>query len=167
MTGASAAVFDCNTLLQAFGSPNGPARRCYDLVLARRVRLFLSSAIFSEFANVVSRPRSLRRFETTLTRVDAFLANLEATAEFCEHVPSTFDFPRDPTDEKYIDLAIATGAHLIVSRDLDLLDLMLDTDAVGQRLRTQYPSFRVLTPPAFLDLVDADDEEARTEGGHR
>ena len=74
-----------------------------------------------------------------------------------DSVPHTFDFARDPTDAKYIDLAVVTGAQLIVSHDNDLLDLMLDTDPAGRRLRAAYPSFRVLTPPAFLDWIDADE----------
>jgi len=42
---------------------------------------------------------------------------------------------------------------LVVSRDLDLLDLMNDANEEGRTLRARFPQFRVLTPPAFLTMV--------------
>jgi predicted nucleic acid-binding protein len=69
-------------------------------------------------------------------------------------VPTAFEYPRDPDDAPYINLAIATGANLIVSRDRDLLDLMQPGSADGTRLRADHPTFRVLTPPQLLQQVE-------------
>jgi predicted nucleic acid-binding protein len=69
--------------------------------------------------------------------------------------PHAFMLPRDPNDEMDIDLAIASGALLVVSRDNDLLDLMHDDDPVGVELRRLHPTFRILTPPEFIELAKA------------
>ena len=48
------------------------------------------------------------------------------------------------------DVAIATGALLVVSNDKDLLDLMNDSNQEGKALRSRYPALRILTPPQLL-----------------
>ena len=50
-------------------------------------------------------------------------------------------------------IAIASQAMLVVSRDHDLLDLMNESNVQGTLLRKSYPSFQVLTPPGFLELL--------------
>jgi predicted nucleic acid-binding protein len=71
--------------------------------------------------------------------------------------PAATGYRRNENDAPYIDLAIATGAMLIVSRDRDLLDLMSDDDPVGVTLRREHPTFAVLTPPEFLRVLGAPD----------
>ena len=51
---------------------------------------------------------------------------------------------------QHVNLAIASRALLVVSRDKDLLDLMSSTNPDGVALRRIHPTFRVLTPPGFL-----------------
>jgi hypothetical protein len=63
-------------------------------------------------------------------------------------VPEAFPLERDPKDEPYLDLAIAAGADYLVSRDLDLLDLM--KDGVFQ---ARYPNLTILDPTAFLQAI--------------
>ena len=64
-----------------------------------------------------------------------------------------FHYSRDPDDSKFVNLAIACGGMLVVSRDRDLLDLMSDTNAEGKQLRAAHPTFQVLTPPQFLKTL--------------
>lgn len=70
------------------------------------------------------------------------------------NVPSVFNYPRDPDDAHYVDLAVATQAFLVVSRDKDLLDLMHDSNAEGKSLRASYPELRIVTPPGFIQLLE-------------
>lgn len=53
--------------------------------------------------------------------------------------------PRDPKDEPYLNLAVAAQATFLVSRDLDLLDLIKDA-----AFRQRHPDLNILDPPAFL-----------------
>ena len=61
------------------------------------------------------------------------------------HVPETFKLERDPKDERYINLAIASTAAYLVTWDRDLLDLMDD-----KGFRRQFPGLTILEPPALL-----------------
>ena len=51
-------------------------------------------------------------------------------------------------DEPYLNLAIATQAPFIVSRDNDLLDLMKNDE-----FRKAYPALTIMDPVAFLKHV--------------
>ena len=144
------AVFDCNTFLQALAAPEGPAGRCMDLVVAGRVQLFVSPAVLGELETVAARPRVAAKLRLSSRRTEEFLRTLQSVSSLLTEYPEVFQYQRDPDDAHYVNLAIASGAFLIVSRDHDLLDLMDDTNADGALLRAWHPAFRVLTPPQFL-----------------
>ena len=63
-------------------------------------------------------------------------------------VPNAYSLPRDPKDERYLNVAMAANAEFLVSRDLDLLDLMKDAD-----FRRQFPGLTILDPAAFLKVM--------------
>jgi putative PIN family toxin of toxin-antitoxin system len=149
-----AVVFDCMTFLQATTSPTGPSAACFRLVEAGRVRLVVSQPILDEVRNVLSRPR-IRKRNPHLTdeAVDAFLTHVLQVATRAATPPAVFQYPRDPKDEPYLNLAISERATLLVSWDNDLLDLMKPDDEEGQRLRARPPGLMIVTPPAMLALV--------------
>jgi len=70
-------------------------------------------------------------------------------------VPRVFTLERDPKDEPYVNLALATGAQYLVSRDRDLLDLMSVAD-----FRQRYPALNILDPPAFLRALAEQEQPA-------
>jgi predicted nucleic acid-binding protein len=80
---------------------------------------------------------------------------LRKAAVLVPHVQEQWTYDRDPDDAHYVNLALAVGARLIVSRDKDLLDLMKESSQPGTALRAQHLEFRVLTPPQFLAIVEA------------
>jgi predicted nucleic acid-binding protein len=87
-----------------------------------------------------------------------FLDHLVDKGHMVEDVPRVYQYKRDPDDEPFLDLAIATQASFIVSRDNDLLDLMKDDD-----FRKAYPDLAIVDPPSFLAHVRS--ELAKTTGG--
>ena len=140
------AVFDCVILLQAAGRPTGPAAACLQAVRDGRLELFLSPDILAEVRDVLNRPKTLRKFPAlTPEAVDVFLGDVASHATTLPTVPKVFALARDPKDEPYVDLAVATGARYLISRDKDLLDLMGD-DA----FRQQFPGLTVIDPVALL-----------------
>ena len=62
------AVFDCMVLLQAAARATGPAAACLRAVRAGRLELFLSPDILSEVRDVLTRPKTLRKFPALYTR---------------------------------------------------------------------------------------------------
>ncbi len=66
-------------------------------------------------------------------------------AELLPAVPRTVTLARDPDDEPYLNLAVASGAAYLVTWDHDMLDLMKDASFVAQ-----YPELKILTPVELL-----------------
>jgi predicted nucleic acid-binding protein len=90
--------------------------------------------------------------------VEELLDRLARTATLLDPVPTHFAYVRDPKDEPYLNLAIAAGAHYLVSWDPDLLDLMTDSPEALD-FRQRFPGLTVLTPPAFLRAVERVSEQ--------
>jgi len=131
------------------GRADPPARACFRLVDEERVTLCVSAPILAEVRDVLTRPKTQEWFPVLLPEwVETFVENVQSNAVVLAEVPQTFRLERDPKDEPYLDLAIATQAHYLVSRDLDLLDLMNDAS-----FRRRYPGLTILGPAAFLHAI--------------
>ncbi len=93
------------------------------------------------------------KFGITDTRVAEILDELLPAAFILDDVPHVFDHPLDPDDSGYVDLALATGANLIVSRDRHLLGLNDPAKAWSKEFRQRFPQIKVMTPEVFLTLL--------------
>lgn len=142
-------VFDCMVFLQGAARPNGPARACLRLVDEAKVTLCISADVLAELRDVLTRPKMRKKFPLlTQEWVDEFIQNVESKAVLVPGVPKVFSLDRDPKDEPYLNLAIATGSKFLVSRDKDLLDLMTDED-----FRQRFSTLTILDPVAFLAAI--------------
>ena len=72
--------------------------------------------------------------------MQAFVGDLASKAVFLADVPAIFSYPRDPKDEPYLNLALASGAGYLITWDKDLLDLMNETSLEGKALRQRFPA---------------------------
>jgi putative PIN family toxin of toxin-antitoxin system len=132
--------------LQAAARSTGSAAACLQAVRDGRLELVISPEIVAEVRDVPTRPKTLRKFPTlTVEAVDVFVRDIEALAVTVSDVPSVFVLERDPKDEPYLNLAIASGAVYLTTWDKDLLDLMGDEGS-----RQQFPTLTILEPPALL-----------------
>jgi putative PIN family toxin of toxin-antitoxin system len=149
---APRAVFDCMLFLQAAGRMTaGPAAACLEAVRGGRLGLVVSPAILAEVRDVLTRPKTIRKFPgLTPEAVRLFLEDVESLAEARADVAGPFVLARDPKDEPYVNLAIDAGADYLVSRDKDLLELMDDGD-----FRALCPGLAIIDPVALLRLLDA------------
>ena len=135
--------------LQGVGRPSGPAYDCLSLVDDHRVKLFLSDEILAEVRDVLTRSKIQQRFPLlTAESVDEFSRDVVRKSVVLANVPSAYSLPRDPKDERYLNVAIAANAEFLVSRDLDLLDLMKDAT-----FRQQFSGLTILDPVAFLQIM--------------
>jgi len=149
------AVFDCSLFLQAALRPDGPAGLCLDCVEAGAVELLVSEPILAEVREVLRRPELKPRRKGRLTDriVNELLSWVEAQATLVPEVPSVFSYARDPDDEPYLNLAVASKALYLVTRDRDLLDLQHPDSGPGRELRRLAPQLTILDPVEFLRLV--------------
>ena len=155
------AVFDCPLFLQAMLRGGGPAAACFDLVDNGRLLLVVSHGVLAEVQDVLTRPKLLRKYpQLASPRVAEFLARVVELARFLDPVPAAFSYPRDPKDQPYLDLAIATKADFLVSRDQDLLDLQDSNSEPAQELRRYAPKLSILDPVELLRRFPGATEES-------
>jgi putative PIN family toxin of toxin-antitoxin system len=141
-----AAVFDCMVFVQALANAKGPACACYELVRSGRLVLYVSPEVMAEAGDVLSRPKVRRKLPAlTDEAVEAFLRDVLGRAVMLSEIPEAFELERDPKDERYLNLALASRATYLVTWDRDLLDLMND-----EGFRQQFPRLTILEPPALL-----------------
>ncbi len=154
MTVPERAVFDCNVLLQALLSSRGPAGRLLEAAEEKKLTLFISSYVIEELREVASRPKVQRKFQLSADMIEQFCRDLVGHATVVDVVPHVFDFPRDPDDAHYVDLAVAVNAKLVVSRDQDLLSLRDASTHEGRDFAARFPGLEILTPPEALRRLD-------------
>lgn len=146
------AVYDCNVMLQALLNPYGPAGACVDAVRYGRVKLYMSERVLREIEELPA--KTPVRLGVTHDRVHRFVVDLMRYASVTTTVPSRCRLDRDPDDAHYLDLALASSADVLVTRDRDLLDLRAEDNEAGERLRRLHPSLRIVDPAAFLHQLD-------------
>lgn len=149
-------VFDCMVFIQALARPNGPAAACFSHVTDGKCELIISDKVLKEIHEVVNRPKLRRTFiRATDEDIETFFLRLAIITTRIDPVPDVFVLTRDQKDSKYLNLAIAAGAKLIVSRDNDLLDLMTDTDNDAMTFRKSFPGISILDPIEFLKSFES------------
>jgi len=127
-------VFDASSVVGALLNQNSLPERA--LLLARsNDTICLSAAVEAEIREVAGRPK----FQKYLTpsRMELILEILTAAAFVVEPSEAVADC-RDVKDNKYLELALAAGAEIIVSSDQDLLTL------------DPWRGIRIMTPAAYV-----------------
>jgi uncharacterized protein len=112
-------VFDASTLVSATFRRNGVPSRAVRAAL-RSNRLAVSEATMAELLDVLARPRLARFLDVELR--DKLLGQLDGLAIFFSPAEAVTEC-RDAKDDKYLELALAAGAEIIVTGDDDLLVL--------------------------------------------
>jgi hypothetical protein len=116
-------IFDTNILVSAALLSGSRADLCVRAVLARNIPLVFSAATHDELADVLMRPKLdryvSRRTREGLLRTWRKAAVLFPAAALGEEVRDC----RDPDDDKFLELALASDARAIVTGDEDLLVL--------------------------------------------
>ncbi|WP_148076419.1 putative toxin-antitoxin system toxin component, PIN family [Bythopirellula goksoeyrii] len=136
-------------IADVFSRPSRPPAR---LGAAKKIPLVISDYGFDELRRVTSNAEFAAKYRIPSEVVDRFITRLHAFAEKLDDVPHVFDFPRDPKDAPYDDLAVAAKASLIVSRDKDLLSFRDPATTDGQDFLSRFPLLQILTPPEALKL---------------
>ena len=130
-------VFDTNALISAALSDESVSRRAFDHALDRGT-ILVSLPVVTELNEVLSR----EKFRPYITEDEArqFLATFAGASEWVE-IDVTINDCRDPSDNKFLELAVSGQATHIVTGDNDLLEL------------NPFQGKRIMTPGEFLRQV--------------
>lgn len=137
-------IADANVVVSAAlaRSPQAPSALILDSVLDGRLSLVTSPMLIAEIGSVLRRPR-LRRY-LSIAEAERFVSDLAGQSELTQDAPRPFPAVcRDAADDYLVALALQTAADVLVTGDLDLLDL-------------EHPDVRVLTPRQFYESFVAD-----------
>jgi len=104
---------------------------------AGKFTLIVSNQVVSEYLEVLSRPR----FKIAHDELNDFAALILSKAEFVLPEESIHVVEADPSDNKFIEAAVAGQADYIVSGDRHLLDLK------------EFQGVAIITPRMFLDQL--------------
>ena len=144
-------IFDCMVFIQVIAS-RGTAYRCYERVIASKEPLLLSSETLAELRSVLERPELRRKLPgITPERVAALLHHLAEMAFHVDPVRRHFQFPPDPKDEPYLNLAIEAPARSLLTRDKALLNLTESSDDCAVRFKRLHPELQILVPESFQE----------------
>src|SRR4051794_14698604 len=104
-------VFDCNVCIQSMAFDDGAAAQSIRLMDSGSIEVFVSRATLGELRRVSQYPEVLTiSSHMTPVRLGALLTRLHYRAFLIKRVPKSFEFPRDPNDEPYLNLAYAVKA---------------------------------------------------------
>jgi uncharacterized protein len=127
---------DTNVIISALNFSGNPAR-ILDMAEAGEIRLAISNDILNEVERVLQRPK----FGWTQEQVDGAIRGLSAFAEHVEPKQRIDVVKEDPTDNRILECAAASGSEYLVSGDKHLLK-------VGQ-----YKGVKIVTPADFIEVI--------------
>lgn len=110
-------VIDTNCFVSANLIKNSKSAKAFDTVL-NYGRIALSNEIFNEYTEILYREK-LDKYLTDIQRVKA-LSMVKRNAIFFQPVEIVNEC-RDPKDNKFLELAVASNAVCILTGDTDLL----------------------------------------------
>ena len=138
------AVLDTQVLLRGgLARTQSLTARIYEAWRADQFVLLVSEPILAELDAVTARPDVVRKLRVTPREARAVLLRIQRRAVLVRP-EAMIRMSRDPTDDKFLECAVAGGADCLVSADADLLSLrevrgipILDVPTFWQKLVEQ------------------------------
>ena len=125
-------VIDTNTLLRGLVSGTSAAAEVHRAAERRLFIPLLSKPVLDEYRATLGDEGLISRFpELTNELVESAIHRLRFVSDYIRSTHVSFDYPRDPGDQKFIELAIALEATHLISADKDLLSLPRSRTAEG------------------------------------
>src|SRR5881628_3213994 len=107
-------VLDTNVVLRGVINTRCASGRILDACHARKCIILLSRPVLAEYGAVLSDVEVVSRYpEVDASDVSFVLEKLRYLGDVIDTGTTRFELPRDPTDEKWVELAIAGGASHI------------------------------------------------------
>ena len=143
-------VLDVNVLVSAVISGHGSPAKILDLWERGNFDLLISSIILEELERVIHYPKIQESYRLSDELVERFLALISGQAISVSPSENITIVNKDPSENRYLECAVAGNAAYIVTGDRHLLDLK------------EYRGVVILQPVGFLALLEL---EAKDKGG--
>ena len=140
-------VLDANVLVSALISAKGAPAQILLHWQEGKLDVVASPPILEELERVLHYPRLQERYDLPEGMIQRFLQLLEQQAILVEPGESLSVIERDPSDNRYLECAVAGEAEYIVSGDRHLLNLK------------EYRGIQIFNPREFLALLKFEGEE--------
>jgi putative PIN family toxin of toxin-antitoxin system len=132
-----AVVLDTNVVLDWLVFDDASCARLAHQLQTGQLRWHATASMRNELSSVLPR----RQFQRWSPDCERILSVFDTLALKCDEPPSAVDLMvklrcHDQDDQKFIDLAVAVGAHLLFSKDRALLALARPAVAHGVRVLT-------------------------------
>lgn len=148
-------VVDTNILLQSLLNDLGPASKCLAYFRRGEIDIVISRATLREAQAVLSRSSLRSRYpQLTDEKVARLIDFLRYRGIYVRRVQNWVEYPRDPQDEPFLNLAIEVEADYLVSRDPDLLDLMKWEQVESRAFQQRFRFLTIVTPVDFLGVME-------------
>ena len=135
-------VLDVNVLISAVISPLGAPGRVLRFWEQDKFEIATSPPILSELERVIRYPKVQVKYKIPAEFVQQFLSMIQGGAIVIEPSIELTTIKEDPSDNRYLECAIASESSYIITGDKHLLDL------------NTFEGIQVLSPAAFLALLE-------------
>jgi putative PIN family toxin of toxin-antitoxin system len=150
-------VLDTNILLRGLLNIRSAVGGVVDACDQRRAVLLLSRPVLAEYRAVLTDSTMVALYPALVaSKIDLALRRLRYVGDIHHALQVQFDYPRDPRDAKFIELAIAGNATHIVSGDKDLLQLASGHGDSAKRFRQRAPSVKLVDAASFLNAMGSE-----------
>jgi putative PIN family toxin of toxin-antitoxin system len=134
-------VIDTNVTASRYISPQGAPAEVFGLWEQQVFELLVSEAILAEYERVLQYDKIRSRHRMSDDRIRQVIDDFREVAILVTPAETLNVIPEDPTDNRFLECAVAGGAQYIISGDRHLRDL------------GDYRGIQILTPRALLTLV--------------
>ena len=141
-------LIDTNVWVSAFINPTGSPARLHLAWLANRFQVVVSLPLLDELSDVLTRPRTTRKYPIQSNDVEEFLQLLIRRSQIVVPTGAIREC-RDPDDDLILETAVLGQARYAISRDDDI---KRDPDLIKH---LEKHSVTVLNVQQFLTKLDA------------
>ncbi len=106
-------VLDTNVVVSALVGSSYPCDIVYKHIFEERIFLCLSGEVFDEYVTI---EQDFFRYQTFVTNAELVLSRLHQIA-IKSHQTVRMDLVRDPSDNKFLELATESGADFLIDGD--------------------------------------------------
>lgn len=136
-------VIDTNVLVSRHLSPNGTPALVFALWEAGDFELVLSEAILAEYGRVLAYQHIQRRDGMSSNDIEQVVADFRSFATVVDPTEAIRAVVDDPSDDTFVEAAVAGRCGYVVSGDPHLLRL------------GEYRGIQMVTPAVFLAVLES------------